>query len=87
MTDFLVRFFREEAGGSAIPYALMLALIAVGLIVSLKLIGTMVGKPFEAVAQAEAQGDGTSSELFGRLLAAGIAVLIFAWVSRGKPRW
>ena len=46
----LIRFFKDEEGATAPEYGLIVALIAVGLIASVKIIGTSVSDTFSQTA-------------------------------------
>jgi len=46
------RFCRSEDGATAIEYAFLVALISIGLIAALTLVGESVQEPFEGAAAA-----------------------------------
>ena len=50
MVKHIVRFMREEDGATAVEYGLMVALIAVVIIASVKLLGTNLDSNFSKVA-------------------------------------
>lgn len=46
------RFLREESGATAIEYGLLAALIAVGIILTVRALGTSLNETFTAVSTA-----------------------------------
>ena len=50
MVKHIVRFMREEDGATAVEYGLMVALIAVVIIASVKLLGTNLDSHFSKVS-------------------------------------
>ena len=50
MVKHIVRFMKEEDGATAVEYGLMVALIAVVIIASVKLLGTNLNSNFSKVA-------------------------------------
>ena len=50
MLTHLMRFLKEEEGATAVEYGLMIALIALAIIVSVRLIGTNLNTLFSGVA-------------------------------------
>jgi len=50
----LIRFFKDEEGATAVEYGLMVALIAVGIIGAVSLLGTTLSGKFTAVESAVA---------------------------------
>ena len=50
--SFITRFLKDEAGATAIEYGLIIALIAVVIITSIKVIGTNLNTKFSAAASA-----------------------------------
>ncbi len=50
MQNLIARFVKDESGATAIEYGLIAALIAVGIIVSARALGTQIATTFEAVA-------------------------------------
>ena len=50
MQNFVSRFVKDESGATAIEYGLIAALIAVGIIVSARALGTTIADTFENVA-------------------------------------
>ena len=50
MVKHIVRFMKEEDGATAVEYGLMVALIAVVIIASVKLLGTNLDSNFSKVA-------------------------------------
>ena len=51
MLKHIVRFMRDEDGASAAEYALLLALIALGMVGATQLLGTNIGNAINAAAQ------------------------------------
>jgi len=49
MQKFVARFVKDESGATAIEYGLIAALIAVGIIVSARLLGDEIALTFEKV--------------------------------------
>lgn len=47
----LINFFKEEEGATAVEYGIMVALIAVAIIVTVKLVGGKLNNTFNNVAQ------------------------------------
>lgn len=56
-------FVKDESGVTAIEYALIAALVAVGLIVSLTILGDSLAANFEQVASAVNGGGGGSTPM------------------------
>ena len=50
MTALIARFWKDEQGSTAIEYALIAAIISIGLVVSLKAISDNVDGQFSSVA-------------------------------------
>ena len=50
MVTHMMRFLKEEEGATAVEYGLMIALIAMAIIVSVRLIGTNLNTSFSGVA-------------------------------------
>ena len=50
MVTHMMRFLNEEEGATAVEYGLMIALIAMAIIVSVRLIGTNLNTTFSGVA-------------------------------------
>ena len=50
MLTQMMRFLKEEEGATAVEYGLMIALIALAIIVSVRLIGTNLNTSFSGVA-------------------------------------
>lgn len=50
MRNFITRFAKDESGATAIEYGLIAALVAVGLIVALGLLGTELSGLFTRIA-------------------------------------
>ena len=50
MVKHIVRFMKEEDGATAVEYGLMVALIAVVIIASVKVLGTNLNSNFSKVA-------------------------------------
>jgi pilus assembly protein Flp/PilA len=51
MQKFVARFVKDESGATAIEYGLIAALIAVGIIVSARLLGTEIANTFTRVQE------------------------------------
>jgi pilus assembly protein Flp/PilA len=51
MQKFVARFVKDESGATAIEYGLIAALIAVGIIVSARLLGTEIANTFTKVQE------------------------------------
>ena len=49
MQNLFTRFVKDESGATAIEYGLIAALIAVGMIVGAKAVGTKVNAKFEEI--------------------------------------
>jgi pilus assembly protein Flp/PilA len=49
MTQFVSRFFNDEAGATAIEYGLIVALIAVVIISAVQILGGKLNTAFEAI--------------------------------------
>jgi pilus assembly protein Flp/PilA len=54
MQNFIARFVKDESGATAIEYGLIAALIAVGIIVAARALGTQIAATFEDVRAAMA---------------------------------
>jgi pilus assembly protein Flp/PilA len=52
MKDLLIRFFKEDAGVTALEYGLIASLIALVIIVSVKSLGTKLASIFNAITAA-----------------------------------
>lgn len=50
MSKLLARFYKDEAGATAIEYGLIAALIAVGIITAAKSLGTQINTTFNSAA-------------------------------------
>lgn len=48
----LMKFFKDEQGATAVEYAIMVALIAVAVITTVRLVGTETSTTFSTVASA-----------------------------------
>ena len=60
MLTHMMRFLQEEEGATAVEYGLMIALIALAIIVSVRLIGTNLNTSFSGVATNLASPGGGS---------------------------
>lgn len=52
MKNYVVRFWKDESGATAIEYGLIAALIAVGIIAAARALGTQISATFGNVANA-----------------------------------
>jgi pilus assembly protein Flp/PilA len=52
MKNFVARFVKDESGATAIEYGLIAALIAVGIIVAARALGTQISSTFTNVGNA-----------------------------------
>jgi pilus assembly protein Flp/PilA len=52
MKNYVVRFWKDESGATAIEYGLIAALIAVGIIAAARALGTEIQATFNTVANA-----------------------------------
>ena len=52
MKNYVVRFWKDESGATAIEYGLIAALIAVGIIAAARALGTQIQATFNTVANA-----------------------------------
>ena len=50
MVSHMVRFLKEENGATAVEYGLMVALIAMAILVTVRLVGTNLNTLFSGVA-------------------------------------
>ena len=51
MLNVIRQFVKEEEGASAAEYALLLALVALGMVAATQLLGTNIGNAINAAAQ------------------------------------